>query len=59
MKWFEEQEGVEKYFVLASDYEVEVLKSTVDWNLFEILAVETIKIEGYQIFVFDNLFFLK
>ncbi len=58
-KWFEPQEGVEKYFVLASDYEVSVLQSTTDWALFEMLAVETIEIEGYKIFIFDSLFFLS
>ncbi|MBQ8015837.1 MAG: hypothetical protein IJ264_06605 [Clostridia bacterium] len=58
-KWFEPQEGVEKYFVLASDYEVSVLQSTTDWALFEMLAVDTIEIEGYKIFIFDSLLFLN
>ncbi len=58
-KWFEPQEGVEKYFVLASDYEVSVLQSTDEWALFEMLAVDTIEIEGYKIFIFDSLFFLS
>lgn len=59
MNWFEEQEGVEKYFVLASDYEVSILETTTDWLYFELLAVDAIEIEGYKIFVFESTAFLK
>lgn len=59
MNWFEEQEGVEKYFVLASDYEVSILETTTDWLYFDMLAVDAIEIEGYKIFVFESTAFLK
>lgn len=59
MKWFEEQEGIDKYFVLASDYEVSVLEATSDWVYFELLAVDTIEIEGYKIFAFETTDFLR
>ncbi len=57
--WFKEQEAVDKYFVLVSDSELNVLKLTDDWALFELLAVEEIDIDGYTIFVFRNLLFLE
>ncbi len=57
-KWFEPQEGVEEYFVLLSDYEVEVLSATADWGLFELLSTDIIHVDGYKIFVFNSLFFL-
>ena len=53
------QDGVEKYFVLMSDYEMSVLQQTSDWTFFELLAKEIILLEGYKIFVFDSLFFLS
>lgn len=56
--WFEKQEGVERYFVLASDYEVSVLEQTADWSLFDLLAREVIEIDGYKIFIFESLLFL-
>lgn len=57
--WFEPQEDVEEYFVLASDYEISVLQETIDWNLFEMLATDIIEIEGYKIYVFNSLLFLN
>ena len=59
MNWFELQEGVDKYFVLASDYEVSILESTADWIYFDLFAQEVIQIDGYKIFVFNNVDFLK
>lgn len=56
--WFAAQEGVDKYFVLASDYEVSILEQTEDWGLFSSLVQDVIEIEGYKIFIFDSLLFL-
>lgn len=53
------QEGVERYFVLMSDYEMSILQQTVDWSYFELMADEIIPIDGYKIFVFNSLFFLN
>ncbi len=57
-KWFEEQEGADRYFVLASDYEISILEQTDDWFLFSSLVQDVIEIEGYKIFIFDSLLFL-
>lgn len=59
MDWFELQEGVDEYFVLASDYEVSILESTADQIYFDLFAQEVIQIDGYKIFVFKNVDFLK
>ncbi len=56
--WFDMQEGVDKYFVLASDYEISVLEQTDDWFLFSTLIKDVIEIEGYKIFIFDSVLFL-
>lgn len=56
--WFNMQEGVDKYFVLASDYELSILEQTDDWELFRSLVVDAIEIEGYTIFIFDSVLFL-
>ncbi len=58
-KWFEPQEGIDEYFVLASDYEISVLQQTQDWELFDLLATDVIEIEGYKIFKFNSLLFLN
>jgi len=58
-KWFEEQEGVEEYFVLLSDYEISVLQGTQDWSLFEMLSTGVTEISGYKIYTFNSLFFLS
>lgn len=55
--WFDKQEGVDKYFVLASDYEISVLEQTDDWGLFSSLVEDVIEIEGYKIFIFNSLLF--
>lgn len=56
--WFSTQEGIDKYFVLASDYEVSILEQTDDWYLFSSLVRDVIQIEGYKIFIFDSVQFL-
>ena len=57
--WFEEQEGIDRYFVLASDYEISVLEQTADWEMFNALTRDVIEIAGYKIFIFDSLLFLS
>ncbi len=57
-KWFAMQEGIDKYFVLASDYELSILEQTEDWQLFSSLIKDVIEIEGYKIFIFDTILFL-
>lgn len=56
--WFAMQEGVDEYFVLASDYEISILEQTADWELFSSLVRDVIEIEGYKIFIFDSVLFL-
>ncbi len=56
-KWFAEQEGIDEYFVLVSDYELSVLEQTDDWILFSTFVEDVIEIEGYKIFIFDSLVF--
>lgn len=58
MKWFEEQEGVDKYFVLLSDSEVETLRATADWALVNALATEIIPLDGWTVYLFDSTDFL-
>lgn len=53
------QDGVKKYFVLMSDYEMSVLQQTADWAYFELISNETINADGFKIFVFDSLAFLN
>ncbi len=58
--WFEPQEGVDKYFVLLSDYEVDVLKSTEEWSFFDLMSTDYFILEGgYQVYVFNSTFFLN
>lgn len=57
--WFEEQEGIDRYFVLASDYEISVLEQTEDWAKFNALTRDVIEWNGYKIFIFDSLLFLS
>lgn len=59
IKWFETQEGVDKYFLLLSDSEVETLRETNDWFLCDALVSERIYLDGWTVFVFDNTDFLK
>ena len=55
--WFAEQEGIDKYFVLASDYELSILEQTDDWFVFSGAVEDVIEIEGYKIFIFSSLSF--
>ncbi|MBQ8763976.1 MAG: hypothetical protein IJZ07_07715 [Clostridia bacterium] len=57
-KWFAMQEGIDEYFVLASDYELSILEQTEDWEMFSSLVKDAIRIEGYTIFIFDSVQFL-
>ena len=58
MKWFEDQEGVDRYFVLLSDREVETLRATDDWALFGALVTDEIKLDNWTIYLFDSTAFL-
>ena len=57
-KWFEEQEGVDDYFVLLSYGEEATLMSTQDWIYFELMAVDRVDLDGYVAYVFDSTAFL-
>ncbi len=57
-EWFEPQEGVSEYFVLMSDYEMQVLQGTDDWKYFELLGQNVIELDGYKIFIFNSQLFL-
>ncbi len=59
VKWFENQEDVDKYFLLLSDAEVETLRATDDWILCDALTVERIYFDGWTVLVFDNTAFLS
>ena len=58
MNWFEEQEGVDEYFVLLSYDEEETLMATEDWVYFDLMAVDRIDLEGYAVYVFKSTAFL-
>ncbi len=58
MKWFEDQEDVDRYFVLLSDSEVETLRATDDWALFDALVTDEIKLDNWTIYLFDSTAFL-
>lgn len=58
-EWFEPVEGVDRYFVLISDYEIETLKETEDWHFFEEDVTETLRINGYTVYVFGSTEFLS
>lgn len=57
-KWFDEPEGIDRFFLLCTTYELPTLKSTEDWKYFENGPIEQLEFEGYIIFVFDNTDFL-
>ncbi len=54
-KWFEDQEGVEKYFVLLTAHEVSIISNNAEWqeNL-EKNHIETLVCGDFRIFVFDR-----
>lgn len=56
--WFKPQEGVDRYFVLLSDSEVNTLMATDDWNYFESSDVEKLETDNYVIYVFNSTDFL-
>ncbi|MBR2869482.1 MAG: hypothetical protein IKB88_10545 [Clostridia bacterium] len=58
-KWFEEQEGVDRYFLLCTLNELATLMQTDDWHYFIDGPIEQLEFDGYVIFVFDNLSFLE
>ncbi len=57
-KWFEEPEGIDRFFLLCADYELPTLMATDDWKYFENGPIERLEFEGYHVFVFDNTDFL-
>ena len=57
-KWFEMQEGINKYFVLLSEAEEATLMATSDWSYFETMPIERLTAEGYIIYVFSSTAFL-
>ncbi len=58
LNWFEEQEGIDKYFVLLSYGEEATLMATTDWTCFDLLAVDRVDLEGYAVYVFNSTAFL-
>ena len=58
-KWFETQEGIDKYFVLLSYGEEATLMATTDWTYFELLAVDRIDLENYVVYIFNSTDFLN
>ena len=53
--WYEDQDGVEKYFVALTNYEASVLNYNSKWNFIkETHLLETLDCEGFKIFVFDT-----
>jgi hypothetical protein len=58
-KWFEEQEGIDRYFLLCTLNELATLMQTDDWHYFVDGPIEQLEFDGYVIFVFDNLSFLE
>ncbi len=58
LNWFEEQEGVDEYFVLLSYGEEATLMNTTDWVYFEHFYSDKIDLEGYTVYVFNSTAFL-
>ena len=53
--WFEDQEGVDKYFVVLSVYEHSLITNNAEWQaLNNNHGVEQHDVAGYKIFVFDS-----
>ena len=57
--WFEKQDGIERYFLLCTTDELATLMQTDDWHYFADGPIEQLSYEGFVIFVFDNVDFLK
>ncbi len=56
--WFRMQAGIDRYFLLCTDYELQTLMRTDDWKYFVDGPIEQLEYDGYIIFVFDNTDFL-
>ncbi len=56
--WFKPQDGIDRYFLLCTDYELMTLRITDDWKYFENGPIEQLEFEGFTVFVFDNTDFL-
>lgn len=53
-----EPNGADEYFVLLSEKEVEQLRATGDWKYFIDPSVKTTTVNGYFVYIFNNLDFL-
>lgn len=56
--WFSRQEGIDRYFLLCTDYELQTIMQTEDRKYFIDGPIEQLQFENYIIFVFDNTDFL-
>ncbi len=55
IKWFEDREGEEYYFLLLTPYELETLRGTDDYEKFRSLIKGVIPTEfGYTVYLFDS-----
>ena len=56
--WYEDQAGVDRYFVALTNYEASILNYNGKWNrIKEAHLIETLECDGFKIFVFDaNIF---
>ena len=53
--WYEDQEGIDKYFVILSTSEYETVSKTSHWkNIMRTSYVEHFECAGYQVYVFDE-----
>ena len=53
--WYEDQEGVDKYFVILSSSEYETVARTSHWRkIMRNSYVENFECAGYQVYVFDE-----
>ncbi len=57
--WFEKQEGIDRYFLMCTLDELATLMQTDDWHYFADGPIEQLSYDGFIIFVFDNVDFLK
>ncbi len=54
-KWYEDQEGVDDYFVALSSYETSVIRNNAEWTeLKQKYLVQTYECGDFNIFVFDT-----
>lgn len=58
--WYDSDEGVNEYFVLLTETELDTLKESAEWEFFEMMATDSFEIsEGYHVFLFNSTFFLN